>query len=203
MKAFHRTAIFVAAVLGLGNLAFSASPNAAGAQASNAALGKALDNAMTPGEGQKRLEPMIGKFNVKILTWVDASHPPVESQATCVNSWVLGKRYMQMMMSGTVMNEPFEGIGYVAYDNVAKTYQLDWMDNGSTAMTLYQGSFAANDKNATLKATIADPLTGKPSPLELRLSIPDAQGHVSELWGYGDGKKMFKMMELRHTKTSM
>ena len=203
MKAFRCTAMFVAAFLGLGSLGLAAAPAATSAQPGNAALAKALDTAMTPGEGQKRLEPMIGKFNVKILTWVNPSSQPVESQATCVNSWVLGKRYMQMMMSGTVMNEPFEGIGYVAYDNVAKTYQLDWMDNGSTAMTLYQGSFAADDKNATLKATIADALTGKPSPLELRLSVPNAQGHVSELWGYGDGKTMFKMMELRHTKAGM
>ena len=40
------------------------------------------------------------------------------------------------MLSGYVLNEPFDGIGYTAYDNVSKTYQTAWMDSGSTGMTL-------------------------------------------------------------------
>ena len=156
---------------------------------------------MTPGAGQARLEPMIGTFDVKIRTWVDPTKPPVESLAVCINAWVLGHRYIQSMLSGYVLNQTFEGIGYTAYDNVSKTYQTAWMDSGSTGMTWYRGGFDGTGKSATLKASVANAVTGKPTPLELRLSILDNGDHMSELWGQGPSGKMFRMMELRYTRT--
>ena len=44
-------------------------------------------------------------------------------------------------------------------------------------------------------------LTGKPSPVELRLSIEPNGSHVTQLWGQGAGAKMVKLMELQYTKT--
>lgn len=169
------------------------------ADTKQAALDKALDAAMTPGEGQKRLQPMIGNFDVKISTWVHPTKPPVVTSGSAVSSWVLGNRYVQTMLSSGDMDTAFNGIGYVAYDNVAKLYQAAWMDNGSTGMTWYSGRLDASGKSAVMKATTTDPITGKPSPLELRLSISPDGSHVSELWGMGLGTTMFKMMELRYT----
>lgn len=178
-----------------------AKPGAATAQANSAALAKAMEAAMTPGEGQKRLEPMIGTFNVRIRIWVDPSKPPVESQATSVNVWVLGHRYIQSMLSGHTLDEPFNGIGYIGYDNVGKTYQVAWMDDASTAITLYRGGFAGAGKTAKLKATVPNAATGKPTPVEMRMTLADNGDHVTELWGQGLGGKVFKMMELLNTRT--
>jgi len=38
-------------------------------------------------------------------------------------------------------------------------------------------------------------------PVELRLSIADNGDHMSEIWGQGLGTKLFKMMELRYTRS--
>jgi Protein of unknown function (DUF1579) len=114
---------------------------------------------------------------------------------------VLGGRYVQSMLSGHVLGEPFNGIGYMAYDNVAKAYQVAWMDDGSTAMTLYQGRFSPDGKQVQLKATVLNPLTGKPGPSEIRMTLAANGDHVTELWGQGLGGKMFRMMELQHTRT--
>jgi hypothetical protein len=160
-----------------------------------------MELAMTPGEGQKRLEPMIGSFDVRIRTWVDPTKPPLESRATSVSVWVLGHRYIQTMLSGHTLGEPFNGIGYIAYDNVGKTYQVAWMDDASTAMTLYQGAFTGTGKTAKLKATVSNAVTGKPTPVEMRLTLADNGDHLTELWGQGPGGKMFRMMELQHTRT--
>jgi len=199
----YRLAGLVVAALSLANpaLAQNAGGSAAHAKAGDAALVKALESALTPGAGQARLDPMVGTFDVKIRTWVRPNAAPVESQGSCVNVWVLGHRYIQAMLSATVMGEPFNGIGYVAYDNVGKVYQMAWMDGGSTAMTLYSGGFDGATKAAKLKASVLNPVTGKPTPLELRLSILDNGDHMSELWGQGVGTTMFKMMELRYTRT--
>ena len=198
----HRMTGLAAVVMALTNpvAAQDANKFAAGTRANAAAVAQALEMAMTPGPGQARLEPMVGTFNVKIRSWVAPNKPPVESTAVSVSVWVLGHRYIQSMLSGYVLNEPFDGIGYTAYDNVSKTYQTAWMDSGSTGMTWYRGGFDGATKSARMKATVPNALTGKPTPLELRLSIAENGDHMTELWGQGEGSAMFKMMELRYTR---
>jgi hypothetical protein len=198
MKSLNRTVGLLATAL---CLALPIAAQSAGKAATGAPMVKALESAMNPGEGQKRLEPMIGTFSVKILTWVTPNGAPVESTGTSVNAWVLGGRYVQSMLAAEAGGAPFSGIGYMAYDNVGKSYQATWMDNGSTAMTWFRGNLDASGKSATLKATMPNALTGKPSPVELRLSIEPNGSHVTQLWGQGAGAKMVKLMELQYTKT--
>ena len=92
-----RIATLIAAIAGLAGpvCAQQAGKAAAASRMGDAALAQVLANAMTPGEGQKKLEPMIGTFEVKIRTWVDPSRAPIESLAISINSWVLGQRYMR------------------------------------------------------------------------------------------------------------
>ncbi|HOW49577.1 MAG: DUF1579 family protein [Rubrivivax sp.] len=169
--------------------------------AKGAAVAKALDHAMTPGEAQKRLEPMLGSFDVRILTWVDPAKAPLEASASAVSVWVLGQRYVQTMLVGGPSDDAFSAIGYIGYDNAARQYQVAWMDNGSTAITLYTGGFAADGRSAALKASVAGPVSGKPMPVELRMRLGADGGHVTQLWGQGLGTKVFKMMELQYTRT--
>ncbi|MBK7744094.1 MAG: hypothetical protein IPI40_10685 [Betaproteobacteria bacterium] len=51
-----------------------------------------------------------------------------------------------------------------------------------------------------MKSSIVNSSTGKPTPLELRMSLGASGGHVTQLWGQGFGTKMFKMMELQYTR---
>jgi hypothetical protein len=211
MKMSYRVGGLLAAIVCLTNPVFAKDASTAAASASTkesskesakeSAQARALDSAMTPGEGQKRLAAMIGTFKVAIRTWVDPSKPPIESSASSVSAWVLGERYVQMTLAGDLQGQPFNGIGYIGFDNVGKQYQSTWMDSGSTGMTWYKGGFDAGGKSATMKASVPDALTGKPTPVELRLKMSDDGGHVTELWGHGLGNKMFKMMELRYTRS--
>ena len=200
MKVLNRKLGLLATALCLANPVLA--ENAGKAVPKNeASMAKALEMAMTPGEGQMRLTPMVGNFDVKIRTWVSPSSSPIEFTASMASTWVLDGRYIQSMLAGEVGGAPFRGIGYIGYDNVAKVYQAAWMDTGSTGMTWYKGNLDASGKSATLKATIANPATAKPSPLELRLTIAANGDHVTEIWGHGVGNKMFKLMELIYTKT--
>jgi len=196
----HRIVGLAATILSLANPSFAQDPGKS-MSAKAAAVARAMDNAMTPGDYQKRLEPMIGSFDVRVLIWVDPSKPPIESSASAVSVWVLGNRFVQTMLVGGPSADAFNAIGYIGYDNAAKHYQAAWMDDGSTAMTLYTGGFSADGKSATVKASIINASTGKPTPLELRMSLGANGGHVTQLWGMGLGTKMFKMMELQYTRT--
>jgi hypothetical protein len=198
MRRFYR----FAAAVGLA-LALTAS---AGAQekakkgSGDAAIAAALENAMTPGPGQKKLDFMVGTFDVKIRTWTAPTDAPTEDAAVTVASWVLGGRYVQLMLAGTIGGEPYNGIGYAGFDNTTKKYVATFIDSASTGMEWYQGGFDATGKNAVLKGSVANPVTAKPSLLEMRLTIDAAGNHVTELWGYGLGDKLFKLMELTYIK---
>ncbi len=156
MKLFRRTAISIAAILAL---AIPAGAQQAKPSTADASLVTALENAMTPGEGQKKLEFLVGTFDVKIRTWVDPSKAPYESTATSIATWVLGGRYVQQMLAGTIMGQPWSGIGYAGYDNVAKKYVATYMDSGSTGMEWFSGAVSPDGKLAKLTATIPDDST--------------------------------------------
>jgi hypothetical protein len=166
----------------------------------DAATVAALEKAMNPGEGQKKLEFMVGTFDVKIRTWVDPSKPPIESTATSVATWVLGNRYVQQMLSGHVGGEPWNGIGYAGFDNISKTYVATYMDSGSTGMDWFTGTMDADGKAAKMTATIHDAITLKPVKAELRLGIAANGDHTTSLWQAGAGGKMVKVMELQYTR---
>ncbi len=126
MKRFYRMGLLLAVILALASPLLAQDKKKEGAPApvsstaaGNAAIVKAMDNAMDPGEGQKKLEFLVGNFDVKVRVWLDPSKPPIESMQVAVGTWVLGHRYIQMMLSGFVMGEPINGIGYAGYDNVA------------------------------------------------------------------------------------
>ena len=96
MKIFDRGLCLLAISVCLANPVFA--ENTGNATPKNeAAMTKALEMAMTPGEGQKKLTPMVGTFDVKIRTWVTPSSTPVESTASMVSTWVLDGRFVQSM----------------------------------------------------------------------------------------------------------
>jgi len=123
------------------------------------AMMEAMQKAATPGDAHKKLEPFVGKFDAKVKMWMDPSKPPEESAGTAENKWVLGNRWVEMQYQGTFMGQPFSGIGYTGYDNVAKKYVGTWMDTASTGVMLSSGSMAG--KVMTWSGTMSDPMSGK------------------------------------------
>ncbi len=178
----------------------SASAQAAITPADSKAIVKAMDAAMEPGDGQKRLDFMVGTFDVKVKVWIEPSQPPVESTGTAVATWVLGHRYIQQMVSGFIMGEAWSGIGYAGYDNVQGQYVACYMDSGSTGMEWYTGNMDPDGKSAKLTATIYDAITLKPTKLEMRLTMSPDGNHVTELWQADTSGKMFESMELTYIR---
>jgi hypothetical protein len=196
MRGSYRITAVMAVVLGL---AAGAAGQEKTQKAANPEVAKALENAMTPGDGQKKLGFLVGTFDAKIRTWAAPTDPPSEDSAVMVGEWVLGGRYTQMMLAGTIMGEPYSGIGYAGFDNTTKQYVLTFMDSASTGMEWYTGGFDANGR-AMLKGSVANPVTGKTSPLEVRVTLDNAGNHVTEWWGLGLGNTVFKMMEITYTR---
>lgn len=164
------------------------------------AMMEAFQKASTPGEAHKKLEAMVGTFDAKVRMWMDPSKPPEDSAGTAVNNWVLGNRYVEQRYEGTFMGEPFTGIGYTGYDNVQKKYVGVWMDSAGTGMMTMTGAADAAGKTITSKATMWDPMTGKPSTAEEKFTVVDNDHHTFEMWGKGPDGKRYKMMEIQYTR---
>ncbi|HKD19859.1 MAG TPA: DUF1579 domain-containing protein [Thermoanaerobaculia bacterium] len=195
MKTLSRLALATALALSLVALAGAQDKKKA---ADEKAAMEAWQKAMTPGEGQKKLEPLVGNFDVKVQTWMDPSKPPDESTGTSVNTWVLGDRFVQMKYDGVFLGAPFNGIGYTGFDNVSKKYVSTWMDTASTGMMWSTGSL--DGKTLTTKATVNDPMSGKATPVDQKLTIADNDHLTLEMFGKGPDGKMFKMMEIQYTR---
>jgi len=198
MKNLPRLA-FVAALAAAAAFTVNAQDKKKGGMDEKAAM-EAWQKAMTPGDGQKKLEPLVGTFDAKVRMWMDPSRPPDDSAGTSVNSWVLGDRFVQTKYEGTFLGEAFNGVGYTGYDNVTKKYEGTWMDTGSTAIMTSVGTIDAAGKVITMKATTSDPATGKVTTTDQKITIVDNDHHSIEMWGKAPDGKNFKMMEIQYTR---
>ncbi len=154
---------------------------------------------MTPGEGHKALDQMVGTWETKVTMWQQPGAQPTVSSGVSENHWVLGNRYVEERFKGTFMGMPFEGIGYTGYDNAKKQYFGTWIDNFGTGVMTSTGN-TTDRKLWTFKSNNTDPMTGKDMPVESRMTVADADHHLFEMFSPGPDGKMFKMMEIAYTR---
>jgi Protein of unknown function (DUF1579) len=160
----------------------------------------AMMKAMTPGEQHKLLNNMVGTWDAKVTTWMQPGAPPMVSTGTATNSWILGGREIEERFNGEFMGAPFTGIGYTGYDNVKKTYWGTWMDSMSTGVMTSTGSTSDNGKTWMFHATMPDPMTGKDSPVDEKVTVADADHHSMEMWAPGPDGKMYRMMLIEYSR---
>ena len=152
----------------------------------------------TPGAGHKKLDAWVGSWTSKTTVWMDPTKDPVKTDGSSELKWALGGRYVQQNYEGQFMGGPFSGIGYTGYDNYKKKYVSTWMDTASTGMMWSTGSFEG--KALSTKATVNDPMSGKATPVDQKLTIADNDHLTLEMFGKGPDGKMFKMMEIQYTR---
>jgi len=184
----------------LGASAQEKAKSAAKAPPDEKAMMEMMAKVATPGENHKKLEPLVGKFDAKITSWMDPSKPPIQSTGTSERKWVLGNRYVEEQFSGSFMDQPFTGIGYTGYDNVGKKYVSIWMDSMSTGIMDMKGTAAGNTISET--GSMIDPMSGKPANLKSKMTVTDNDHHKFEMWGPAPDGKTYKMMEINYTRKS-
>jgi len=161
---------------------------------------EAWQKAAAPGEIHKKLEPFVGTFDARVRMWSDPSKPPEDSTGTMTSTWVLGNRFVQQNYEGSMMGEPFNGMGYVGYDNVSKKIQSVWMDSASTGMMWMTGTADASGKTMNAKGSMSDPMSGHVLPIEDKITVVDNDHHKMEMFTKGPGGKPMKVMEIEYTR---
>ena len=160
---------------------------------------EAMMKAATPGEPHQHLGAFAGSWDTTVTMWPAPGAPPMSSSGTSENRMIMGGRYLEQRFSGSFMGMPFEGLGYTGYDNVKKQYWGTWFDNTTTGMMVSTGT-GGDAKSFTFSGSMADPMTGKDSPVEEKITITDADHHTMEMWGPGPDGKMYKMMTIAYAR---
>jgi hypothetical protein len=175
-------------------------PKAAAPPPSPEEMMKAWMAAATPGEAHKKLEPLVGSFSVKTISRMDPSKPPEETTGTSEKKWILGGRFLEEHAEGSMMGQPFSGLGFTGYDNYKKRYVGAWMDNMGTVILTSLGTADASGKKFTSWSTMDDVVTKKTIKVKGVLTIADNDHHTFEMWGPGPDGKMFKSLEIHYTR---
>lgn len=164
------------------------------------AMMEAWMKAMTPGDNHKHLDAMAGSWDTKLTFWMAPDAPPTTSTGVSENRWILGNRVLEQRFKGTYMDQPFEGIGHTGYDNVKKQYWGTWIDNMGTGIMTSTGTSADGGKTWTFKGTYADPMTGKDTSMEEKITVIDKDHHKFEMWGPAPDGKIYKSMMIEYTR---
>ncbi|MBE2228086.1 MAG: DUF1579 domain-containing protein [Ignavibacteria bacterium] len=155
---------------------------------------------MTPGDMQKMLSKGAGSWNMKTTWWMAPGAEAMVSEATAESEMILGGRYLQSKVSGSMMGMPFDGISIEGYDNAAKLFVNSWIDNMGTGMMFMTGTWDEAARQINYSGKMVDPLSG--NWVDVRQVVTyNADGSVKmEMYGPAADGKEYKTMEIINTK---
>jgi hypothetical protein len=155
---------------------------------------------MQPGPMHKELAAGTGKWETVMTYRESEGAEPYVSKGTCEIKMVLGGRYQQAIYKGEANGVPYEGIGYVAYDNSKKMYVNTWIDNMGTGILFLEGSYNAETASTEMIGKCLDPATCRQKGMRQVTRNPDEKTQIMEMYETPDGGKEFKSMEIRFVK---
>lgn len=169
------------------------------AQGDQAAAQKAWMDYMTPGSVHQMLAKADGEWNAETTLWMEPGAQPVKSTASATNKMILGGRYQETRFKGTMMGQPFEGVGVTGYDNAKKTFVSTWHDNMGTGIMYMEGKWDEATKSINFMGKTVDPMTGKDMNVREVYKMIDDKNQSMEMYMTHEGKE-YKSMEIKFTK---
>ncbi|MGE3315917.1 MAG: DUF1579 domain-containing protein [Planctomycetaceae bacterium] len=163
---------------------------------------QAYIEASTPGKMQEYLGRGAGEWTGKSTMWMAPGGDPVTSESRSKVTSLMDGRYMKCEMEGEIPGMgPYQGLGYVGYDNVARKFISTWIDNHSTGFMIGEGSLSKDEKVLTWNFTFTCPITKKPTVMRQIETITSPTTKTLVMYG-PDPKsgKEFKMMSIELTR---
>ncbi len=155
----------------------------------------------TPGEGHKALEPLVGNWDYVVTWWETPASDPQKSSGTSEHKWILGGRFVEETVRGTMMGQVFEGLGLIGYDNAKDTYNEIWMDNMGTGIMSGTGTYDSTGKKIVFTGTLSCPMEDqKEKPYRSVITMASPNQYTYEMYTTGPDNKEFRTMEIVLTK---
>ncbi len=153
-----------------------------------------------PGEYHEHLKQMAGQWDGVCSFYMAPGAPPQASKSTMTSELMLAGRFLRQHYKGNVAGMPFEGIGYLGYDNFKKKYTSIWIDSMSTGIYSELGSCDESGKVLTMSGMLDDCTIGKSVKSQSVLTIVGKDKQTFVMSKPGPDGKMFKHMEIVYTR---
>jgi hypothetical protein len=159
----------------------------------------AMMKAAMPSEHHQVLDAFVGTWNGEVSFIPGPGAPPQTSSGTMSSSWQLGKRWLRQEWKGSMMNMPFEGLGYFGFDNTENKYVGTWMDTMSTGCMMNKGSYDSASKTFTMIGSATNP-QGKVETYRQTLKIDSPDKHTMQMFDTTDPKNETLLMTIVYTR---
>ena len=146
------------------------------------AMMKAWQEAMTPGPQHTEMAKMVGEFTMTVKSYMEPGGEPDVSTGTASRKMIMGGRYLEETVTGTVMGQPFEGRGLTGYNNVTGKWWGTWLDNMSTGINTSHGEWDFQKGVGVFYGDYVDPMTKV---------IEETRGVITQLEGGSELMEMF------------
>jgi len=144
-----------------------------------------------------QLATLSGHWTVRQSMWIDPNAPPVIDHGTAVYAMVLGGRHLRQDLR-VASSKPFEGLGFIGYDDATGKYYSSWMDTNFSGMILARGDYDAAKRTYTFTGEMPSK-GGAPVPVREVMRIGDSDHFVYEYYESRAGKEALAV-RLQYTR---
>lgn len=164
--------------------------------AADEAMAEAWQESMSVGPQHAHLAEGVGRYSMTIKSWMEPGMEPMVSEGTAVRSLELGGRVLVEEVEGSVMGQPFHGVGRTGYDNVTEQYWSTWNDNMSTGLIVLYGSMG-EDGSSSFEGEAPDPMTGGTSTMKIKGRM-EGDKEISDFYMVAPDGSEIKTMEITY-----
>lgn len=151
----------------------------------------------TPGKYHKLLEKDTGKWDLTTKSWMAPGAEPETTTGSVEFKMILGGRFQVGEYKGTMMGQPYEGLGINGYDNYKEQFVSLWMDTMGTTVFETKGKCdGAECKTITSTGEWDDPMTKSVQKVRTVMNYIDDNTGKFEMYMVGKDGKEFKSMEM-------
>jgi hypothetical protein len=154
------------------------------------------------GPEHKILGGFVGHWKTTVhIVQADPSTPVPDGEGTADGKVVMGGRFAQVTHAGTMNGQPFEGMMLCGFDEVVKKYTSSWVDNASTAIIHYVGTYDASKKQLTMSSHYSEQTTRRLTLARTVMTFVDANTIVyDEYIAHAVGEKETHTMSVTYKR---
>ena len=166
------------------------------------------NDASKPGANHQLLGELAGKWNYILKISRGPDKPPIETKGIVNRQPIMAGRYyladfnVEMLpgASGELERANFQGKEIEGYDNIKQRFVSVWIDNASTSVTVFEGTYDAPSRTFTYIAETA-PQPGKRTKVREQIKLIDSDHYTLEWFEEHAGREI-KTIEIAYSRAS-
>jgi hypothetical protein len=144
-----------------------------------------------------QLARLAGPWTVQQSMWTAADAAPVIDRGSATYAMVLDGRHLRQELH-IASGKPFEGLGYIGYDDVMGKYYSSWMDSNFAGVILAYGTYDAASRTYQFAGEMAAK-GGAPVTVRELMRVTDGDHFVYEYYETRGGKEALAI-RLQYTR---